>query len=1141
MNNGAASTGLTFTTGAITRTTSGAAVNFVAPAGTSVTLSGNVSNAFIGPWAFFNGANYAATNGSGVVQAATLASATGVNNFASATANYAYVSPGATDTQSVTAATANTVTFTTSSPQTISVPTSDTLTLSGMLNSGAALTISGSGQLNIGNTNELVIGGTGNVSIALPIANNGSTASALTACSPAVVTLAATNTYTGLTTVGAGTLQIGNGTTDGALSPTSTISIASGATLLYNYNSTGYSAGVAPVWANITGGGTLALESAKANDETLAYANYVTLPSAFTGTFLAESGRLVLVGSAAYGGLGNASTVIVQPGAQLGMWIGGTYPQSFIIAGTGCGDTGYPDALRMGNAGLNTIIAGNVTLAANATIGTYQGTATIAGVISGSSTANLTVGGGGHGQGTIIFAAANTFAGSTTLLAYSGQPMVLGLANSAALQNSTFIAGYAGSFGTLAFMEGFSGSAGTAAYSYNPAAFSNTYVLGGLSGSGNITLATSAATPSAVALVVGNNGQSTTYSGVLSDNGLGSSLTVIGGGLTLSGSNTYIGATTITAGTLQVGAGGSGASINSSNGVLDNGNLVFNHGDTVNFTPLIGGSGNLTQTGSGNLILALSEGYSGSTTIGSGGTLQLGTGGSGQDGTLATSGITDNGTLAYNLFGSQSPAYSISGSGSLAKLGTGLLTLGFPNSYSGATTVSAGTLQLANAAALTSTGNLTVNGGLLDLHGNSVGAAAFSGLAAAAVDNLAASSTSTLTVGNGNASGAYAGKILSSLGAINLVKTGSGTLVLTGTNLYTGTTTVNGGLLAVMGSNSSGGAYAINGGTLGGTGTITAAVTLNAGANLWPGAAGPSGRHDRGGLSVVGNGNTIGFDLTNSPSSSLNDEVAVKGTGDLSITVPTVIAVTLLSPALGTGSYPLFTYNTGTSPIFNTADLSLASSATVLTSRQTASFSASGGTVDLNIVGTAQTLTWNGSNSNTWDNVATNNTWINNASHADHFVVGDNVIFNNSASQTIVNVNDAVLPNTVLVTGSQSYAFSGSGSIGGSTTPLTMKGTGTLTVGTTGNTYGGGTFIQSGTLAIGASNALPTAGLVSLGSTGSSGTLDLDGYNQQVSGLTVGSGATPSAQTVGNSQGSLATLTVSGGRVDLRRRDPETE
>ena len=79
----------------------------------------------------------------------------------------------------------------------------------------------------------------------------------------------------------------------------------------------------------------------------------------------------------------------------------------------------------------------------------------------------------------------------------------------------------------------------------------STTLLGGLSGSQSVTLVNSLSAP--VTLSVGGNGQSTTYSGVLSDNGLGGGLNVTGGAITLTGSNTYSGNTNLSAGTLTLG------------------------------------------------------------------------------------------------------------------------------------------------------------------------------------------------------------------------------------------------------------------------------------------------------------------------------------------------------------------------------------------------------------------------------------------------------------------------------------------------------------------------------------------------------------------------------------------------------------
>ena len=72
-------------------------------------------------------------------------------------------------------------------------------------------------------------------------------------------------------------------------------------------------------------------------------------------------------------------------------------------------------------------------------------------------------------------------------------------------------------------------------------------------------------------------------------------------------------------------------------------------------------------------------------------------------------------TLAYNLYGSQTAAYSIGGYGSVEKAGHGLLTLTTTNNYTGGTTVNGGTLSLNHGADGTGIGNivgtLTINQG----------------------------------------------------------------------------------------------------------------------------------------------------------------------------------------------------------------------------------------------------------------------------------------------------------------------------------------------------------------------------------------------------------------------------------------------
>ena len=128
----------------------------------------------------------------------------------------------------------------------------------------------------------------------------------------------------------------------------------------------------------------------------------------------------------------------------------------------------------------------------------------------------------------------------------------------------------------------------------------------------------------------------------------------------------------------------------------------------------------------------------------------------------------------------------LSGTGGLTKAGAGTLTLSAANTYTGLTTVSAGMLAY-GANDVIYTGNVTVSGGTLSLgsYSDSVGIVT---LTNGAITGGTLTSTSGFAVQSGSVSAVLAG-------SVGLAKTATSTVILSGVNVYTGTTTVSGGIL----------------------------------------------------------------------------------------------------------------------------------------------------------------------------------------------------------------------------------------------------------------------------------------------------------------------------------------------------------
>ena len=437
------------------------------------------------------------------------------------------------------------------------------------------------------------------------------------------LTFSANNSYGSTTQVNEGALQITNGGALGATSAGTTVANNARLELSGGITVSGES-------LTIVGNGGDYYGAVRSVDGTNVWNGPVTLGShgariGATGGSILEIQGDISGGSYLLGVRTDTTSKVVLSGSS------NSYGDTMVIAGTLQIDGGddrlsTTGLLRMGNSsnvdfatfdlnGYNQQVVGLRSEGTTMTM-TVTNTSGTASTLTLNQDADTTYAGGLTGALSLVKNGTGTLnltgAASSSSSRHSGDTVVnggtLALGNTGALLNSTLDTGASGSQQITFTVAG-----------------TNTYSLGGLKGSDDLDVGGNT-------ISVGANGQSTTFSGVLS--GAGGALTKTGSGtLTLAGDNDYTGPTTVSAGALRLTSATGLGSTSGDTTVANNARLELSGGITVTGESLtINGNGG-DYYGALKSVAGVNE-WAGSVTLGSDGPRIGATGGS----TLVVSG-----------------------------------------------------------------------------------------------------------------------------------------------------------------------------------------------------------------------------------------------------------------------------------------------------------------------------------------------------------------------------------------------------------------------------------------------------------------------------------------------------------------------